>query len=302
MLLKVDNRERTIIPALTTACGQINGVSITTENMPLGDAGIYTDDGQELILFERKSLNDLAASIKDGRYAEQSMRLSATDTPNHNIVYIIEGSFEMYNMKRNNIHPKTLLSAIVSLNYYKGFTLLRSWNPIETVDIIMSYVAKLFKTTDRKPYYRNKNNNNKNYKNSSNHDGDNEQNDNGNENGNNNGNDNGNNNGNENGNDTDDENDNNMKYLSALKKAKKDNITIDNILAIMLCQIPNVSVASAGAITIQYPTMELLIDACKRGREAFENIRIKTSNRRISSQCISSVITFILAKNKPENT
>lgn len=279
MLLKVDNRERVIIPALTTACEQINGVSIKTENMPLGDAGIYTDEGNELILFERKSLTDLATSIKDGRYAEQSMRLASLETPNHNVIYIIEGSFEMYNMKRTNIHPKTLLSAIVSLNYYKGFTVIRSWNPVETIDIIMSYVAKLFKTTDRKPYYANTNKNRNKYTFNTNNENDNNGNDN-------------------NGNNTDDENDNNMKYVSSLKRAKKDNITIDNILAIMLCQIPNVSVASADAITIQYPTMEQLIEACKRGREAFENIRLKTSNRRISSQCISSIITFILAKQK----
>ena len=95
MLLKVDNRERTIIPALTTACGAIDGVEIKTENMPLGDAGIYSDNGEELVLFERKSLTDLAASIKDGRYSEQSMRLASVNTPNHHIIYIIEGSFDL---------------------------------------------------------------------------------------------------------------------------------------------------------------------------------------------------------------
>lgn len=285
MLLKVDNRERTLIPALTTACGAIDGVNIKTENMPLGDAGIYADNGEELVLFERKSLTDLAASIKDGRYSEQSMRLAAINTPNHHIIYIIEGSFDQYNIKRNNIHPKTLLSAIVSLNYYKGFTILRSWNPLETIDIIMSYVAKLFKTTDRKPFYGINN-----VKHSQSHTGvggidsnglfDND------------------NNGNSDG--SEQMTASNMEYVSTLKRTKKENITIDNILAIMLCQIPNVSNASAEAITIQYPTMEQLIHACKRGREAFENIRLKTSNRRISSQCISSIITFILAKPKPD--
>lgn len=283
MLLKVDNRERTIIPALTTLCSAIDGVEIKTENMPIGDAGIYSDNGEELVLFERKSLTDLAASIKDGRYSEQSMRLASVNTPNHHIIYIIEGSFDQYNIKRNNIHPKTLLSAIVSLNYYKGFTILRSWNPLETVDIIMSYVAKLFKTTDRKPFYGINN-----VKHSQSglvgnvssglFDNDN--------------------------NGISDEPEqmtaSNMEYVSTLKRTKKENITIDNILAIMLCQIPNVSNASAEAITIQYPTMEQLIYACKRGREAFENIRLKTSNRRISSQCISSIITFILAKPKPD--
>ena len=43
----------------------------------------------KMILFERKSLSDLAASIKDGRYSEQSMGLSATDTHNHNTGYTL---------------------------------------------------------------------------------------------------------------------------------------------------------------------------------------------------------------------
>ena len=53
MLLKVDNRERTIIPALTKACEAIHGVIVNVESMPIGDAGIYSDDGKEMILFER---------------------------------------------------------------------------------------------------------------------------------------------------------------------------------------------------------------------------------------------------------
>ena len=42
----------------------------------LGDVIICDDDGSERMIIERKTLNDLAASIKDGRYEEQGYRLS----------------------------------------------------------------------------------------------------------------------------------------------------------------------------------------------------------------------------------
>lgn len=281
MLLKVDNREKTLIPALTVACSKIEGVQIEVENMPLGDAGIYDNDGKELILFERKTLTDLAASIKDGRYSEQSMRLSAIQIPNHHVVYILEGSFESYNYSRNKIHPNTLRSAIVSLNYYKGFTTVRSWNTLETVETIMSYVEKLQKTKDKTPYYG-YNVNSKSasatasaYASAS---------------------------ASESASESTLSNaitNEHSEYISTIKRTKKDNVTIQNIVTIMLCQIPNVSTLSAEAISSQYPTLELLVEACKNGKESFDNLRLKKSNRKISSQCISSVITYVLAKPVP---
>lgn len=289
MLLKIDNRERTIIPALETACSQIEGVMLYVENMELGDAGIYDDDGTELVLFERKSLSDLAASIKDGRYAEQSLRLSAQPLANHNVVYIIEGSIEQYNHKRNSIHYKTLMSAMVSLNYFKGFSVVRSWSILETIDVIMSYVAKIYKTKpkNRKGFYKSivdvkqsqtqsteenlETTNNEKIK----------------------------------VNMTERlneiktvENDDVMNYISVIKRTKKENVTINNILAIMLCQIPGVSTISAEAISTHYPTMEELVKACKEGKSAFDKLRHKTSNRRLSLQCINNVITYVLGSNK----
>ena len=47
-----------------------------------------------IILIERKSLNDLESSIKDGRYSEQSIRLNSSEIHNHNIYYLIEGNIQ----------------------------------------------------------------------------------------------------------------------------------------------------------------------------------------------------------------
>lgn len=292
--LKVDTRENIIIPALETACHAIDGVMLYVENMDLGDAGIYDDNGKELLLFERKSLVDLSSSIRDGRYAEQSLRLKNQELANHNVVYIIEGSMEQYknNPRFKSIHYKTLMSAMVSLNYFKGFSVVRTWNTLETIDLIMSYVAKILKT---KPNLRNgfygRINNEKPQTNKinllenesidtigtidttgitdtiktiANDDADNE------------------------------------NYVSVIKRAKKENITINNILTIMLCQIPGISAISAEAITMKYPTMEKLVEACKEGKSAFDKLRHKSSNRRLSSHSINNLIKYVLC-NKPQN-
>lgn len=255
MLLKVDNRETTIIPALRTAVSQLQNVKLEVCQMPLGDLAICTEEGTELVVFERKSLSDLSASIKDGRYAEQSYRLHASAVPNHNIVYIIEGSLDALNSSRHrNIHPQTLLSAMVSLNYFKGFSVVRTWSILETIDVVVRYVAKISTTSDKVPFYGPRP---------------------------------------EVG-EAENKQQSEQDYANVVKKVKKDNITIGNIVNVMLCQIPNVSTVSARAISEQYNTIEKLLQACKEGRTAFDNIRTGTTKRRLTSLCIRSVMMFML--------
>ena len=54
-------------------------------NRDIGDFIIKTDTDEIIMIFERKSLADLVASIKDGRYSEQSFRLSEYPLNNHSI-------------------------------------------------------------------------------------------------------------------------------------------------------------------------------------------------------------------------
>ena len=123
---------------------------IKSERLPLGDIIIH-DPKQEkdIVLFERKSLNDLAASIRDGRYKEQSFRLSqTTDFHNHNIIYIIEGDIAKYRPHpsiSNGVTKSAIQSAMVSLLYYKGFSVIRTMNVGETVDFILHFADKVAK-------------------------------------------------------------------------------------------------------------------------------------------------------------
>jgi ERCC4-type nuclease len=134
---------------------------IKSERLPLGDIILHDPAGQgqgqgqgrDIVLFERKTLNDLAASIQDGRYKEQSFRLlqqscAAAGFHPHNIVYIIEGDIAQYEAKRNKnnrITKTALQSAMVSLLYYKGFSVIRTMNLGETADFILHFADKVEK-------------------------------------------------------------------------------------------------------------------------------------------------------------
>jgi hypothetical protein len=79
-------RERDLIPLLE---------NITTRNLPVGDIWIGLS-GEDILpgglIIERKTVADLEASIKDGRYREQRLRLlTHCQETGARPLYIIEG-------------------------------------------------------------------------------------------------------------------------------------------------------------------------------------------------------------------
>ena len=152
MTIKVPlpNRKGKSIGTTATAAATSTAHEIKSERLPLGDIIIHDPDqgqqGRDIALFERKSLNDLAASIRDGRYKEQSFRLTqSTDFHNHNIIYIIEGDIARYDPKHSRISKSALQSAMVSLLYYKGFSVIRTQNVGETAEFILHFADKVAK-------------------------------------------------------------------------------------------------------------------------------------------------------------
>jgi ERCC4-type nuclease len=99
MIIKIDNREQDLIKLCQHYIEIIpnyKDIELVIEALPLGDAIIGNNkvnaNGEvcgfeEKVIIERKSLSDLAASIKDGRYKEQSYRLNGSHIHNHNIIY-----------------------------------------------------------------------------------------------------------------------------------------------------------------------------------------------------------------------
>ena len=99
-------------------------------------------DGDVLCIVERKTLSDLMMSIKDGRYEEQSFRLlHSSEVPAHNVVYLLEGVAGAHLPKAED--KKKLYSAMTSLLFFKGFSVLRTSTLQESVDIILAMADKL---------------------------------------------------------------------------------------------------------------------------------------------------------------
>jgi ERCC4-type nuclease len=160
MQLLIDLREPKVLVDYIISLNESSNTKITLvqKNLTIGDYIFYDEvNSKELLIIERKSLADLEASIKDGRYSEQSFRLNESSLHNHNIIYLLEGAIIKYNPKFRT----TLYSSLFSLNYYKGFSVINVLNQTETGDILMAFASKLLR--ENKPgFYSDLSNNNEN--------------------------------------------------------------------------------------------------------------------------------------------
>ena len=148
--IKIDAREKSLISLMQNKIQENDFLSLSIENLCLGDI-LFIDEinNRELLIVERKSLSDLAASIKDGRYNEQSYRLEGYPIHNHNIVYLVEGNA--------NVRPDklTLYSSMFSINYRKGFSIWRTISLDETAAYIYNCGKYLTKMECLDGYYSN---------------------------------------------------------------------------------------------------------------------------------------------------
>lgn len=262
-------------------------VNVVVSNLPLGDviiSGPPTGANNEptpldptasvvaqKIIFERKTLQDLASSIRDGRYAEQSFRLNACEVPNHHVIYIVEGDLRYYRPYKSNVDKRALLSAMASISYYKGFSLYRSLNVEETAEFILQMAAKIARRPLDRAYYAAKS-------------------------------------GNTNPNAMTDlppcaNPTCNGACLStgysAVHKGdvKKNNITPTNIGEIMLAQIPGVSTASAVSVMARYKTIPALLVAMQAyPTTVFKDLYVVNKagkRRRLNESCIKNMFSFL---------
>ena len=133
MKLCIDVRETALAALLPDA---------VLKPLVLGDITIENEDGKELVIIERKTVADLAASIKDGRYREQSARLTSYSLDNHRIVYLIEGSLRPAKLP---LPCETLMASMVSLWMGKGFSVMRTESLEQTAQFVQVMLKKLEK-------------------------------------------------------------------------------------------------------------------------------------------------------------
>ena len=156
----VDYREKQLIKLLNIFNKEYNfELTIEIENLDIGDVIIKKDD-KELLILERKTLKDLESSLKDGRYSEQSYRLNGINTHNHNIVYLIEGNIRMWDQNKYTRMPaKTLYVTMFCLNYYKGFSIMKTHDTNETAEYILRIADKIKREKKKTAYYSDASNN-----------------------------------------------------------------------------------------------------------------------------------------------
>lgn len=259
MKLVIDNREPKELKTLIQ--DKIENVEL--KNLEIGDI-IFLDDNDNIVLiFERKSISDLISSIKDGRYNEQSFRLQEYPLHNHNIFYLIEGSLLNSKKQYNETIQKTVYSAMFSLSYSKGFSLLHTSGIVETTEFIIYFFQKIVKDKSIKPFYKNINVINDIVKEETSESK---------------------------------ENEDNNDYLSHIKTSKKSHITKENINEIMLTQIPNVSMITSKCILSEYNNIENLIKSLRENNNCLENLRIKNKNgeRKIAKNTIENIKLYLL--------
>lgn len=280
MIIKVDIRESELLVKMNSLIETVNSfknIIIKTETLSVGDIIICDDKEtniEEKLIIERKSIADLLSSIKDGRYEEQSYRLNGLSHHNHNIIYLIEGDVNKntYFKSRTDAEKQMAYSAMFSLNYYKGFSVFRSFSLEETATIVcnMAYKLEKQKLSGKNEYYKNNMNSiDETLEEKVNIE------------------------------ETDIVDKSVKNYVNVIKKVKKENITPDNIGEIMLCQIPGVSSVTAISIMEQYKNMPNLIKELEINNDCLKNITSTNSKgqiRKINKTSILNIIKFLLKK------
>jgi len=275
MIIKVDNRETELIRCIKYVLEispMYKDVQMVVENLPLGDA-ILCKNEVEKVIIERKSLRDLAASIKDGRYEEQSYRLNGLPIHNHNIVYLVEGDVNKFNVFKDRMEKLTLYSAMVSLNFYKGFSVNRSFNVEESALIICNMAHKIGKceADGKSMFYHPLENVEAKQKPKDESKGEALE-----------------------SNDLDKVDSDN--YCSVAKKVKKDNVTPQNIGEIMLSQIPGISSTTAIAIMNKFGTLQNLVMKINENANCLKDLSYTNSKgqtRKISKPALNNIVNYL---------
>lgn len=136
-IIKFDNREKELIKLLIS-----KGHEPITENLDLGDIQFVDVDSKEIIIIiERKTLSDLSASIKDGRYKEQKERMIYSIKKSVRKIVLIEGTnYEDFTLPINTLNS-VIINTIIRDNIHIHLTK----NMEETIKFIESINLNLEK-------------------------------------------------------------------------------------------------------------------------------------------------------------
>jgi len=134
--LTIDSRESSLFNTIIERDLDIykDYISIEKKQLDIGDIIISCNTKY---IFERKTVSDLLASVKDGRYQEQKYRLLSSGS---HITYIIEGD----NILSTRQFKKDLLSSIYLYSIFRDNIHLVFTNDVEeTATFILTLCTKM---------------------------------------------------------------------------------------------------------------------------------------------------------------
>ncbi len=129
MNLIIDNRERKIIKELENKIPN----EYDLQNLDVGDF-LYKINDNPYMIIERKTVDDLSSSIKDGRYKEQKIRLINEKNKNIIILLLIEGNIDI---KTGGIPKSTLNSVVINSMVRDGIYVYNSKDINDTCNTII---------------------------------------------------------------------------------------------------------------------------------------------------------------------
>jgi ERCC4-type nuclease len=141
-MLIIDTREGKLIELIKKTPSM--SIPYEIKNLQIGDIIISSSKFPEKsLIIERKCMTDMIASIKDGRYKEQKLRLQAeiansitpsSTIPNTRICYLIEGNIS--DLRSSNDKP-LFYGSMVSSIFRDTIPLLRTHSLNETLELII---------------------------------------------------------------------------------------------------------------------------------------------------------------------
>jgi len=147
LLITIDARETNIYNDIVSRDldNYKDKIQIISENLLLGD--IHITYKTLNYIFERKTLQDLQASIVDGRYKEQKARL-LSNTSQKYITYIIEGD----NILSSNMYSKNksmIQGAYLHTMFRDNIRIIYTKNIEETATLILLLSTKIIDKPDK---------------------------------------------------------------------------------------------------------------------------------------------------------
>jgi ERCC4-type nuclease len=132
MKVYIDCREHQLVQLFIE-----NEIDIIKKQLDIGDILITNEEDVVLCIIERKTVQDLLASIKDGRYKEQHSRLTANFNLKH-ILYVIE-EYKSF----SSLDNKSVESSIIHTLFRDDTKFLFTRNINDTFYLIQALLLRI---------------------------------------------------------------------------------------------------------------------------------------------------------------